>query len=92
MLACRLGEDVPMIAREIPGMSKPSRSLGAAFFWLSGFYFVYCIRPEDWIHPLGAIPLAKITGTALFFHFWPDRAGVIAGSVSSRSKRTTCWR
>jgi len=64
-----LGEDVPTIAREIPGMSKPSRSLGAAFFWLSGFYFVYCIRPEDWIHPLGAIPLAKITGIGAFLAF-----------------------
>ena len=53
---------------EIPG-SKPARSLGAAFFWLSGFYFVYCIRPEDWIHPLAPIPLAKITGIGAFLAF-----------------------
>lgn len=40
-----------------------------AFFWLSGFYFVYCIRPEDWIHPLGVVPLAKITGIGAFLAF-----------------------
>src|ERR1700751_5192101 len=70
MRACRLGEDVPTITAEITGsQSKQARSLGAAFFWLSGFYFVYCIRPEDWIHPLAAVPLAKITGIAAFLAF-----------------------
>jgi hypothetical protein len=55
---------------EIPGSrSRQTRSLGAAFFWLSGFYFVYCIRPEDWIHPLAPIPLAKITGIGAFLAF-----------------------
>lgn len=39
---------------------------GMGFFWLSAFYFVYCIRPEDWITPLSFIPLAKITGVAAF--------------------------
>jgi O-antigen ligase len=65
-----LGENVPVITAEIPGsQSNQAKSLGAAFFWLSGFYFVYCIRPEDWIHPLAAIPLAKITGIAAFLAF-----------------------
>lgn len=45
---------------------KPS---GAAFFWLSAFYFVYCVRPEDWIPVLGYLPLAKITGIAAFLAF-----------------------
>jgi O-antigen ligase len=65
-----LGENVPVITAEIPGsQSNQAKSLGAAFFWLSGFYFVYCIRPEDWIHPLAAIPLAKITGIGAFLAF-----------------------
>jgi O-antigen ligase len=40
-----------------------------AFFWLSAFYFVYCIRPEDWIPGLAPIPLAKITGIGAFVAF-----------------------
>ena len=32
-----------------------------AFFWLSGFFMVYCARPEDWIPGLKYFPLAKIT-------------------------------
>ncbi len=39
-------------------MSDPTRS---AFFWLSGFFIVYCARPEDWIPGLSYFPLAKIT-------------------------------
>lgn len=42
---------------------------GAGFFWLSAFYLVYCSRPEDWIHPLALIPLAKITGIGAFLAF-----------------------
>ena len=42
---------------------------GAGFFWLSAFYVVYCARPEDWIHPLGIIPLAKVTGIGAFLAF-----------------------
>ena len=38
--------------------SDPTRS---AFFWLSGFFVVYCARPEDWIPGLNHLPLAKIT-------------------------------
>lgn len=37
-------------------------SAGAAFFWLSAFYVVYCARPEDWIPGLKYVPLAKISG------------------------------
>jgi O-antigen ligase len=65
-----LGDNVPVITAEIPGsQSNQAKSLGAAFFCLSGFYFVYCIRPEDWIHPLAVIPLAKITGIGAFLAF-----------------------
>ncbi len=39
-------------------MADPTRK---AFFWLSGFFVVYCARPEDWIPGLKYIPLAKIT-------------------------------
>lgn len=61
---------MPTIAAESPSSQlKRSGSLGMAFFWLTGFYFVYCIRPEDWIHPLGVVPLAKITGIGAFLSF-----------------------
>jgi len=40
------------------GVADPTRS---AFFWLSGFFVVYCARPEDWIPGLKYIPLARIT-------------------------------
>ncbi len=39
-------------------VSDPTK---AAFFWLSGFFVVYCGRPEDWIPGLKYLPLAKIT-------------------------------
>lgn len=42
---------------------------GASFFWLSGFYLVYCVRPEDWIHPVAVLPLAKITGVVALLAF-----------------------
>ncbi|MGO9405239.1 MAG: O-antigen ligase family protein [Terriglobales bacterium] len=38
--------------------SDPTKS---AFFWLSGFFVVYCARPEDWVPGLKYFPLAKIT-------------------------------
>lgn len=34
----------------------------AGFFWLTTFYVVYCVRPEDWIPGLTYIPMAKIAG------------------------------
>ena len=60
------GKAVPaeIIPAGIPGtrthfrMSDPTSS---AFFWLSGFFVVYCARPEDWIPGLKFFPLAKIT-------------------------------
>jgi hypothetical protein len=39
-------------------VSDPTKS---AFFWLSGFFVVYCARPEDWMPGLKYLPLAKIT-------------------------------
>jgi O-Antigen ligase len=44
------------------GFTPKREPLAGAFFWLSAFYAVYCIRPEDWIPKLGYIPLAKISG------------------------------
>lgn len=39
-------------------VADPTKS---AFFWLSGFFIVYCARPEDWVPGLKYFPLAKIT-------------------------------
>jgi O-Antigen ligase len=39
-------------------MADPTKN---AFFWLSGFFVVYCARPEDWVPGLKYFPLAKIT-------------------------------
>lgn len=39
---------------------KPDPTTGA-FFWLSAFFVVYCVRPEDWLPGLAYIPLAKIS-------------------------------
>ena len=36
-------------------------SLGLGFFFLSAFFVVYCIRPEDWIPGLKYMPVAKVT-------------------------------
>ena len=56
--------------RSALGKKEP---LSGAFFWLSAFYFIYCARPEDWIHILSYIPLAKITAIfamlSLFVNF-----------------------
>jgi hypothetical protein len=51
------------------------RGAGAAFFWLSGFYVVYCGRPEDWVPGIGFLPLAKITsaGAVLAFLFTSNK-------------------
>jgi O-antigen ligase len=43
-------------------LAEPGAPLAGAFFWLSAFYVVYCVRPEDWIPGLSYLPLAKITG------------------------------
>lgn len=52
--------------------SVKRNQLSGAFFWLSAFYFVYCIRPEDWI------PVPYLAKIAI--------AGVILGLLSSGSK------
>jgi O-antigen ligase len=51
-------------SRQFQGVSLPRKKecLSGAFFWLSAFYVVYCIRPADFFPFLGIIPLAKITG------------------------------
>jgi len=59
-----IGEDGSIVPAEVSGRrtsfraSDPTRM---AFFWLSGFFVVYCARPEDWIPGLKFFPLAKIT-------------------------------
>jgi len=53
-----------LVAAEVPGTRTSFRAADptrAAFFWLSGFFVVYCARPEDWIPGLSYFPLAKIT-------------------------------
>ncbi len=47
-----------------PALQRNATS--GAFWWLSMFYLVYCVRPEDWIPGLAHIPLAKITGIFAF--------------------------
>jgi O-antigen ligase len=43
------------------------------------FFFLYYYRPEDFIHPLGYIPMAKIAGILGFL-------GLLAGMSSSKAK------
>lgn len=47
-----------------------SKAAAASFFWLSAFYAVYCVRPEDWVHVLAPIPLAKITAIGALLAFF----------------------
>lgn len=50
-------------ATRLPQRFAPQgEPLSGAFFWLSAFYAVYCVRPEDWIPGLNYVPLAKIAG------------------------------
>ena len=45
-----------------PGkITEKRKTLGAGFFFLSAFFVIYCIRPEDWIPGLRVIPVAKLT-------------------------------
>lgn len=58
--------------RTIADSQGDERLKGASasgFFWLSAFYFVYCTRPEDWIRPLGIIPIAKVTALGAMLTF-----------------------
>src|SRR5581483_1814241 len=44
------------------GARTKKEALSGPFFWLTSFYLVYCLRPEDWVPGLRYIPMAKITG------------------------------
>ena len=50
--------------QQIPATKPPAKkaALSFAFFWLSAYYVVYCLRPEDWIPGLRYVKLAKIAG------------------------------
>jgi len=56
-------------ATDLNHLDRSTKTAGAAFFWLSAFYVVYCARPEDMLPGLGFVPLAKITGIAAFLAF-----------------------
>jgi hypothetical protein len=59
-----IGDNGNTIPAEVSGRRAPFRASDPtrmAFFWLSGFFVVYCARPEDWIPGLKFFPLAKIT-------------------------------
>jgi hypothetical protein len=64
-----LGYDIP----------RKKELLSGAFFWLSAFYLVYCLRPEDWIPGLKYIPLAKITGIAAMLGFMANFSKIKRG-------------
>jgi hypothetical protein len=59
-----IGDNRTITAAETPRrrtsfkLADPTKG---AFFWLSGFFVVYCARPEDWVPGLEYFPLAKIT-------------------------------
>ncbi len=55
---------MPVMDENILQTSAASKkeALSGAFFWLSAFYAVYCLRPEDWVPGLSYVPMAKITG------------------------------
>lgn len=55
-----LRKGIPVAKSSQRGALK-GEPLGGAFFWLSVFYAVYCVRPEDWIPGLAYLPLAKIS-------------------------------
>jgi hypothetical protein len=74
---------------EINPRSKKD-GLGFAFFWLSGFYLVYCLRPEDWIPGVRYLHIAKITGILAILgliRVWGRRG---ADSKICPAKRITC--
>ncbi len=45
------------------------KKAGFSFFWLCAFYTIYCARPEDWLHVIAILPLAKIAGVGAFLAF-----------------------
>ena len=65
-----IGDQENAVAADTVGRRPAFRAADptkSAFFWLSGFFVVYCARPEDWIPGLKFVPLAKITA---IFAIW----------------------
>ncbi len=59
-----IGDNGNVVPAEVSGRHtsfKAADPTRMAFFWLSGFFVVYCARPEDWVPGLKFFPLAKIT-------------------------------
>ncbi len=59
-----IGDNGNTVPAEISGRRTSFRAADPtknAFFWLCGFFVVYCARPEDWVPGLKFFPLAKIT-------------------------------
>lgn len=59
-----ISENGNVVPAEVSGRRAPFRTSDPtkiAFFWLSGFFVVYCARPEDYVPGLKYLPLAKIT-------------------------------
>ena len=52
-----------------PQTPRQMAAMKGAYWALLAFFVVYCVRPEDWIHPLAVIPLAKITGVLAVLAF-----------------------
>jgi len=53
---------VSVSATARPATAGQGARISVAFAALVLFFTVYCARPEDWLHFLAPIPLAKITG------------------------------
>jgi O-antigen ligase len=50
------------VAKEPGRFGDQKEVLSGAFFWLSAFYVVYCLRPQELIPGLGWLPAAKLAG------------------------------
>ena len=77
-----IGDNGNTVRAEISGRRTSFRTADptkSAFFWLCGFFVVYCARPEDWIPGLKFFPLAKITAILAMWGLF---------SALGRTKRT----
>jgi len=77
-----IGDNGNTVRAEISGRRTSFRAADptkSAFFWLCGFFVVYCARPEDWIPGLKFFPLAKITAILAMWGLF---------SALGRTKRT----
>ena len=68
--------------------ADPTKS---AFFWLCGFFVVYCARPEDWIPGLKFFPLAKITAILAMWGLFSALVEPNAHSRISPRNRDSSW-